>query len=68
MRVESISFKNYRNLAELTLEPCEGVNIIYGNNAQGKTNIIEALWLLRLFRSGQTADREHHYRAGEAAY
>ncbi len=45
MRVESISFKNYRNLAELTLEPCEGVNIIYGNNAQGKTNIIEALWL-----------------------
>ena len=45
MRVESISFKNFRNLAELTIEPCEGVNIIYGNNAQGKTNIIEALWL-----------------------
>ena len=45
MRVESISFKNYRNLAEQTLDPCDGVNIIYGNNAQGKTNIIEALWL-----------------------
>lgn len=25
--------------------PCEGVNVIYGDNAQGKTNIIEALWL-----------------------
>ena len=25
--------------------PCEGVNVIYGDNAQGKTNLIEALWL-----------------------
>ena len=45
MRIESISFQNYRNLAETTLFPCEGVNIIYGNNAQGKTNMIEAMWL-----------------------
>ena len=45
MRVEQISFRNYRNLADFTLTPCEGVNIIYGNNAQGKTNILEGLWL-----------------------
>lgn len=45
MRVEAIRCENYRNLETVTLEPCEGVNIIYGNNAQGKTNIIEALWL-----------------------
>ena len=41
MRVESIRYQNYRNLADFTLTPCEGVNIIYGNNAQGKTNILE---------------------------
>lgn len=45
MRVESIRYQNYRNLADFTLTPCEGVNIIYGNNAQGKTNILEGLWL-----------------------
>ena len=45
MKVESISFQNYRNLADVTLTPCTGVNIIYGNNAQGKTNLLEGLWL-----------------------
>ena len=45
MIVKNISFKNFRNLAEGYLEPCENVNIICGENAQGKTNITEALWL-----------------------
>lgn len=45
MKVESIKFQNFRNLNDCVLKPCGGVNIIYGNNAQGKTNIIEALWL-----------------------
>lgn len=45
MKVEHLRFQNYRNLADGYISPCEGVNIIYGKNAQGKTNIIEALWL-----------------------
>ena len=59
MKVESISFQNYRNLADVTLTPCTGVNIIYGNNAQGKTNILESVYLCGTTRSHKgSKDRE----------
>lgn len=45
MYVKDLQFKNYRNLNDGIISPCEKINVIYGNNAQGKTNIIEALWL-----------------------
>ena len=45
MKVKSLKFQNFRNLEDSEIFPCDGVNIIYGDNAQGKTNIIEALWL-----------------------
>ena len=35
--------------------PCEGVNVIYGDNAQGKTNMIEAIWLFCGGHSFRTA-------------
>lgn len=45
MKVIALKFENYRNLRDDMITPCEGVNIIYGDNAQGKTNLLEALWL-----------------------
>lgn len=45
MKVQQLGFKNFRNIQDGTIVPCEGVNVIYGDNAQGKTNLIEALWL-----------------------
>lgn len=45
MRVLAVKFENYRNLKNDIIQPCEGVNIIYGDNAQGKTNLLEAVWL-----------------------
>ncbi len=45
MYVNDLQFKNYRNLNDGIISPCKNINVIYGNNAQGKTNIIEALWL-----------------------
>ena len=45
MYVTRVSSRNYRNLAEAELFPCQGVNVIYGGNAQGKTNLLESLWL-----------------------
>ena len=44
MKVIALKFENYRNLKDDIITPCDGVNVIYGNNAQGKTNILEALW------------------------
>ncbi|MDD6807280.1 MAG: DNA replication/repair protein RecF [Oscillospiraceae bacterium] len=45
MRINSLELQNYRNIENINFEPSNGVNIIFGENAQGKTNIIEALWL-----------------------
>ena len=41
MTIESIELKNYRNYEELHMELSQGTNILYGDNAQGKTNILE---------------------------
>lgn len=45
MRIIDFSAENYRNLKNVELHACEGINVIYGDNAQGKTNLIEGIWL-----------------------
>ena len=45
MIIESIELKNFRNYRNLKLEFDEQTNIFYGDNAQGKTNILEAIYL-----------------------
>ena len=43
LTVSRISFRDYRNLAGRVLEPSEGVTVLVGPNAVGKTNTVEAL-------------------------
>ncbi len=45
MKINSVSLKDFRNISEMTLAANDEVNVIFGQNAQGKTNILEALWL-----------------------
>ena len=45
MYIKKLNFKNYRNLNEGCCEFSQETNIIYGQNGQGKTNLLEALWL-----------------------
>ena len=45
MKVKKLYTKGFRNLLPSETEFLEGINIIHGNNAQGKTNLIEAIWL-----------------------
>lgn len=45
MRVERLCLKSFRNIEYTEITPFEEMNVICGENAQGKTNIIEALWL-----------------------
>ena len=44
MKINSITLENYRNIKELSVD-FDDVNIIWGQNAQGKTNLLEALYL-----------------------
>ncbi len=45
MRVLELSFKNFRNISEAVIYPSEEMNVICGENAQGKTNLLEGIWL-----------------------
>lgn len=59
MKVLEMSAKNYRNIGEISFQPCGGINVIYGENAQGKTNLIEAIWLFtgcKSFRASKEAE------------
>lgn len=59
MIIESIELKNYRNYEELHMELNEGTNILYGDNAQGKTNILEAVYVCCTSKSHKSAkDRD----------
>ncbi len=59
MRIGSLQLKNFRNYEELNLELDPGTNLFYGDNAQGKTNILEAVYLCGTTKSHRTSkDRE----------
>ena len=51
MRIKKIQVENFRNLENIKIEFSDGINIIYGNNAQGKTNIIEAIYVFSFGKS-----------------
>ena len=59
MFIESLQLKNYRNYKSLEIEFDQGTNILYGNNAQGKTNVLEAVYLCGTTKSHRgSKDRE----------
>lgn len=59
MIVKSLKLKDYRNYEELDLQFDKGTNILYGENAQGKTNILEAIYLCGTTKSHRgSKDRE----------
>jgi len=55
MYIESISLSNFRNYENLQFEPSSGVNVLYGLNAQGKSAILEAMYLLATSKSHRTS-------------
>ncbi len=57
MKVSSLRVENFRNLLPQTLELGGGLNVFVGNNAQGKTNMLESIYLCCLGKSVRT-DRD----------
>lgn len=59
MIVESLKLENYRNYEYLNMNFDEKINIIYGDNAQGKTNILESMYVCATSKSHRgSKDRE----------
>ncbi|SYX08927.1 DNA replication and repair protein recF,recombination protein F,Recombinational DNA repair ATPase (RecF pathway),DNA replication and repair protein RecF,RecF/RecN/SMC N terminal domain [Chlamydia poikilotherma] len=55
MKIISLRLKNFRNYKETEIAFSPDMNYIFGENAQGKTNLLEALYVLSLGRSFRTA-------------
>ena len=69
MRVLSLDLQDFRNYASLSLQLHEGINVFYGANAQGKTNILEAVYLTGTTRSHRGAkDRDMIRKGAEEAH
>lgn len=59
MVIKSIELADYRNYEQLDLKFDKRINILYGDNAQGKTNILEAIYLAATTKSHKgSKDRE----------
>ena len=54
MKLTEIELHNFRNYVDQTLEFSDGINVFLGENAQGKTNLLEAIYVLALTRSHRT--------------
>ena len=46
MRLNRLAVTDYRNLSAAVLEPAPQLTVLCGANGQGKTNLLEAVWLL----------------------
>ena len=69
MIIKSIELSNFRNYEKLQLNFDDGTNILYGDNAQGKTNILEAAYLSGTTKSHKgSKDREMIRFDGEEAH
>ena len=59
MYIKNIMLANYRNYENLSLELSKNVNVFIGDNAQGKTNVLEAIYYCAFAKSHRTSkDRE----------
>lgn len=65
MFLKSISVVNFRNYDNLELELSPNVNIIYGDNAQGKTNLLESIYFLAMTKSHRSFIDDNLIREGE---
>ncbi|MGN1066445.1 MAG: DNA replication/repair protein RecF [Candidatus Fimimonas sp.] len=65
MKITQIQLANYRNLKTQTVTPTQGLNVFVGDNAQGKTNLVESVYLCCIGKSPRTDKDKDLIRWGE---
>ena len=59
MEIKKVAYENFRNIAEAEVAFTPGTNVLWGNNAQGKTNILEGIYFFARGKSFRaSSDRE----------
>ena len=66
MRLSGLRLSNFRNLAEVDLEIPAGVSVYFGENAQGKTALVEAVYILAIARSFRAENERELVNFSEA--
>ena len=67
MHVTSLKLENFRNYGTLRIEPGDGLNIFVGRNAQGKSNLLESLYILATSKSSRAGKDVELVRFGTPA-
>lgn len=65
MILKNIELNNFRNYNKLKVSFYKGINIIYGKNAQGKTNLLESIYLLGLTKSHRNFQEQNLIKNGK---
>ncbi len=65
MKIDKIELRSFRNYDELSIELDRGINIITGNNAQGKSNFLESIYFSAFSRSFRTQKDKELVQGGE---
>ena len=65
MLCKKVELCNFRNAESETVEFCDGINVLHGENAQGKTNLLEAIYYVSLGKSFRTTHDTEIIRFGE---
>lgn len=65
MHLTDIELENFRNYADVRIQPEPGMNVLFGRNAQGKTNILEAIHICCLGKSHRGAHDQELVRRGQ---
>ena len=58
MKLINLQLQNFRNYESVQLEFTEGVHVFIGENAQGKTNLMESIYALAMTKSHRTTKRQ----------
>lgn len=65
MKISSLKLVNFRNYERINLTFQDNLNIIYGNNGSGKTNLVEAIYALSITKSFRNNDDKKMIKKGE---
>ena len=68
MKIKRLCAENFRNIEKCDISFSPGVNLLVGNNAQGKTNAVEGIYLFSRGRSHRTADDRDMIRFGTEGF
>lgn len=68
MTIDSLAIRSFRNLSRIEIEPSPRINLVFGDNAAGKTSLLEAIYYLGRGRSFRTQRHDRVVCNGETAF